>query len=129
MDDSNAVKAWSVGIGIFFGISPFWGFQTALVILFTHLFKLNKAIAILSSNISIPPAIPVIVAGSLHVGAVILNERVSIPRIHAEMEWSDLGTQLSIYLVGSFVLALISGLTAGLITYTGLNLRKRKSHG
>jgi glycosyltransferase involved in cell wall biosynthesis len=64
-NDSNARKTFSIALGVFIGISPFWGFQTILVLFLAVLLKLNKAIAFAFSNISFPPFIPFIVYGSL----------------------------------------------------------------
>lgn len=38
-------KAFSIALGVFIGLSPFWGFQTLLVISLSVLFKLNKVLA------------------------------------------------------------------------------------
>ncbi|MFZ6009870.1 MAG: DUF2062 domain-containing protein, partial [Bacteroidota bacterium] len=47
------VKAVSVGFGIFMGIVPIWGFQLAVAIPLSFLFRLNKALVIIAANISI----------------------------------------------------------------------------
>src|SRR5699024_675551 len=46
-NESPFQKSLAVALGVFCGISPFWGFQTVLVLLFARLFHLNKLIAFL----------------------------------------------------------------------------------
>ena len=56
--DSNIRMASAVGWGIFCGIIPIWGYQMAFAGLSAHFMKLNKIVALVFSNISIPPMIP-----------------------------------------------------------------------
>ena len=67
-DSSDSVKASSVALGVFFGIAPFWGFQTILTITLAVFFNLNKTLAFICSNVSIPPMIPVLIFSSLKIG-------------------------------------------------------------
>ncbi|TVZ27930.1 glycosyltransferase involved in cell wall biosynthesis [Gillisia sp. Hel_I_86] len=64
-------KAAAIALGIFVGISPFWGLHTLLVFVLAASFKLNKVIAFLFSNISIPPLIPIIIYASYQAGSVL----------------------------------------------------------
>ena len=45
-------------LGIFMGIVPIWGYQMLATLFLAHVLKLNKVIAIVAANISIPPMIP-----------------------------------------------------------------------
>jgi len=67
-------KAAAIALGVFIGISPFWGLHTLLVFVLAASFKLNKVIAFLFSNISIPPLIPVIIYASFQVGSVLSGD-------------------------------------------------------
>lgn len=58
----------AVGIGLFFGIVPIWGCQMIAAGAVAHFFRLNKATALLTSNISIPPMMPIILYGGLSLG-------------------------------------------------------------
>lgn len=60
--------AWAVGLGLFCGIAPIWGYQMLVAAALAHFLRLNKAIALLASNISIPPLAPFILYGSLALG-------------------------------------------------------------
>ena len=72
-EESNHIKAASVGFGFFMGIVPVWGFQLAIGIPLTVLFRLNKALFLLSANISIFPFTPFIWMASLVTGKWILG--------------------------------------------------------
>ena len=55
--DSNLRMATAMGWGVFCGIIPIWGYQMVFAGLSAHFLKLNKVIAVVFSNISIPPMI------------------------------------------------------------------------
>jgi uncharacterized protein (DUF2062 family) len=58
----------AVGLGLFFGIAPIWGYQMIVAAAVAHFLRLNKAITLLASNISIPPMVPFILYGALAAG-------------------------------------------------------------
>jgi uncharacterized protein (DUF2062 family) len=60
--------ASAVGLGLFCGIAPIWGYQMLVAAALAHFLRLNKAIALLASNISIPPFAPFILYASLALG-------------------------------------------------------------
>ncbi|MDX1720965.1 MAG: DUF2062 domain-containing protein, partial [Salegentibacter mishustinae] len=64
-------KAAAIALGVFVGILPFWGLHTLLVFSLAALFKLNKVVAFLFSNISIPPLIPFIIYASYQAGSLL----------------------------------------------------------
>jgi hypothetical protein len=66
--DNPLRMALAVGLGLFFSLAPIWGFQMLAAAAFAHWLRLNKAIALLASNVSIPPLIPFIIYGALMLG-------------------------------------------------------------
>jgi uncharacterized protein (DUF2062 family) len=60
--------ACAVGLGLFCGIAPIWGYQMIAAAALAHVLRLNKAITLLASNISIPPIMPFILYGGLALG-------------------------------------------------------------
>jgi len=62
--ESNLHITLAVSLGVFIGIIPLWGYQMMLIVVFAQLFKLNKTIALVAGQISIPPMIPLIIYGS-----------------------------------------------------------------
>ena len=123
--DTPRKKALSIALGVFIGVSPFWGFQSVLVIFLAIVFKLNKTIAFAFSNISLPPVIPFIIYGSLKMGQFILGESVSYS-IAELTENFEVYKHLKTYIVGSFCLAMLLATLFGLFSYLFLLLFQKK---
>ena len=115
-NDSNFTKSASIALGIFIGISPFWGFQTILLFTFAALFRLNKVIAFLSSNVSFPPFIPLVIYGSLKTGSLFISSDAPLI-LDSSATLDDIQKNAAQYIVGSLILASVLALSAGLISY------------
>lgn len=146
-EESAFVKAMSVFVGIFFGIAPIWGLQLILAIGVAYLFRLNKAIAIITANISIPPMIPFILWGSYETGKLILHGESAEQMIqgsavlgfiykwmaHVIMSFHIQDQQLAAaivknltqYIVGSFALAGSAAVISAVITFLLVKILKR----
>jgi len=120
-DDSNAKKALSIALGVFIGISPFWGFQTVIVLFLAVLFKLNKAISFAFSNISFPPLIPFVIYGALKLGALFISGNMPLV-LDRSITFEDVKNNIAQYLIGSFILASLSAVIFGLTGYLLLSL-------
>ncbi|MDC8105708.1 DUF2062 domain-containing protein [Chryseobacterium sp. PTM-20240506] len=118
-DGSNRTKAFSVALGVFIGLSPFWGFQTLLVISLSVLFKLNKVLAFVASNISLPPFIPFIIAISLFIGAPFVHGESNV--FNQELNFDLVKNNLLQYVIGSMILASITSAISGAAVYLFLN--------
>lgn len=118
-NDPPSKKAFSIALGVFVGLSPFWGLHTVLVLFLAVLFKLNKPIAFAFSNVSLPPFIPFVVLASLKIGSWILGESFtfSLDAIHQNF---DFLTHLKAYIIGSLLFATGSALILGGIGYLTL---------
>ncbi|GAB0156374.1 DUF2062 domain-containing protein [Chryseobacterium sp. Alg-005] len=114
-DGSNRTKAFSVALGIFIGLSPFWGLHTLLVISLAVLFKLNKVLAFVASNISLPPFIPFIIAASLFLGAPFVQGDSNI--LTQEFNFDLVKNNLLQYVIGSAILATTMSALTGIATY------------
>ncbi len=123
--DTPRKKALSIALGVFIGVSPFWGFQSVLVIFLAIVFKLNKTIAFAFSNISLPPVIPFIIYGSLKMGQFILGESVSYSIVELTENF-EVYKHLKTYIVGSFCLAMLLATLFGLFSYLFLLLFQKK---
>ncbi len=124
--DSPLKKALSISLGIFVGISPFWGFQTIIVLALAALLRLNKVISFTFSNISIPPMIPFIIYGSLKMGIWVLGSKSDIDYDNISADFNIL-LSLKEYIVGSFVLAFLSSIIFGVIGFIYFKLMENKS--
>ncbi len=125
--DSDIKKASSIALGVFIGIAPFWGFQTILSLSLAVLFRLNKALSFAFSNISIPPMIPLIIFGSLKVGSFFVGNTKPLHFDHA-LTLDVVKSNLSQYLVGSFVLATVAAIVFGVGSYLLLSLSKKSTN-
>lgn len=111
-------KAAAIALGVFVGILPFWGLHTLLVFLLAAVFKLNKVIAFLFSNISIPPLIPVIIYASYQSGSLLTGNGFSW-----ELKLEDFDSSSKVfqglwqYVLGSFALAGIAALSLWIVFY------------
>jgi uncharacterized protein (DUF2062 family) len=94
----------AVGLGLFFGIAPFWGFQMFLAALAAHRLRLNKAIALTASNISFPLAAPFIWAGALILGNLLWTGEWMA--FEARVAPKLIPIYFAQWLLGSFVLAI-----------------------
>lgn len=121
--DSNLRMALSMGWGVFCGIVPIWGYQLIFAGVSAHFMRLNKVVAIVFSNISIPPMIPIIVYSSTKLGAYFFE----LCNITAEetVFLKSLGQNLSQYAIGSLILAVCAGLATSVVAFLLMVLCRR----
>ncbi|KGO89683.1 DUF2062 domain-containing protein [Flavobacterium suncheonense] len=122
--DSNLKKALSIGLGVFCGIAPFWGFQTAVVISLAVLLRWNKVLAFAFSNISIPPMIPVVIFLSLKTGAIFVEDTAKFT-LGSPITLEHIKSNVVQYLIGSFVLATVMAVIFGVGSYLVLSLSRK----
>lgn len=125
--ESDLTKAASVGFGIFMGIVPIWGFQLMVAIALSFLWKLNKALVIIFANISIPPMIPIILFLSHLTGAVWMGEKAQYISFSLDITFDQLKNSLLQYFLGATTLAVVAGLTTGLLTYGLLKIFRKRA--
>ncbi|MBP1222110.1 DUF2062 domain-containing protein [Flavobacterium sp. 1355] len=124
-NDSNFKKAAAIALGIFIGMSPFWGLQTVLLLFFATILRLNKVIAYLSSNVSFPPFIPFIIYGSLKMGSYFVSNESTLV-LDSSLTFDDIQKNATQYIVGSLILASVSAITVGLLSYLLLTAFSKK---
>ncbi len=118
-DGTNRNKAFSIALGVFIGLSPVWGFQTFLAISLAVVFKLNKVLTFVSSNISFPPFIPFIIAGSLFIGAPFVDGKTNF--LKHDLSFELVKDHLLQYIIGSMILATSVSAILGIGSYLFLN--------
>ncbi len=124
-NETNLQKSLAIALGIFIGIVPLWGYQIISVIALSHLLKLNKVLAVLASNISMPPMFPFIIYVSYHLGGIIMNNQNSTNQL--AINWEFVKNNFTQYAVGSLVLATVLALITGVMAFVLLSIfRKSK---
>jgi uncharacterized protein (DUF2062 family) len=109
--------ALAVGLGLFCGIAPIWGYQMLVAAGLAHFFRLNKAITLVASNISIPPVMPFILYGSLALGHWLFNG-TPLNLSPSQITRASALDYLMQWVVGSFVLGALVALLGTLATYS-----------
>lgn len=121
--ESNARLAAAMGWGVLCGILPIWGYQMIFAGLSAHFMRLNKLVAIVFSNISIPPMIPFILYGSYWLGGRITGLPVELTL--AEVTLRRMAECLAQYLAGSVALAVVAGAAVWAVSWCIMTLMKR----
>jgi len=127
LNHSDQLKAAAVGVGVFSGILPIWGFQLLAGLFLAVIFRLNKPLVIIASNISIPPMIPLVVFLSYKAGGVWMGDKNTDMAFSIHLSVQSIGQHLEQYIYGSITLAVIAGLLSALLTFSLLRLFKRKT--
>lgn len=114
---SPGIFGLSTGVGVFFGIFPIWGFQMAAAVAAAHFLRLSKAVALVASNISFPPAIPVILYTSLVIGRLVLTGHIDYSLRVADLSLAAVWSGIAAYVTGSVILAVGMGIVAGVAAW------------
>ncbi len=113
-------KSISIGFGVFMGVVPIWGFQMLVAIFLSYIFRLNKVIVLMFSNISIPPLIPFILFGSYYTGHLFIGSEELI--FSTDISLEHVQSVLKQYLIGSVIFALFLGFIFFIFSYLFLNM-------
>jgi glycosyltransferase involved in cell wall biosynthesis len=116
----------AVGLGAFMGIFPIWGYQMIVGVFIAHIFKLNKALVIVATNVSFPPFIPFILYGSLVMGKWFVADPIHLT-FNQNIDLHIVKTGLVQYICGSILLAFLTGILMTLLTYVSLKIRRREN--
>lgn len=127
VSDSNKQIAMAVALGVFMGIVPLWGWQIATSIALAHLFKLNKTIVFLGTNISFPPLIPFVIYYCYMFGGFILGVENDL-EFSYNLTFDSVKQYLLQYIVGSVSMSVIAALVIGSITFVVLNIFRKKKN-
>lgn len=127
-NESPAKVSNALGFGIFMGIVPIWGFQMITATFLAHKMKLNKALVLLASNISIPPVVPFLIYFGYQSGYFLWNQQFdtweNIQKVTHQLMENGLIDSIEVmwqgllfYFVGSFIFAALSGAGTWLIAH------------
>jgi len=124
---SDTVKAASIAFGVLMGIIPIWGFQMLAAVFLAIPLRLNKALVLIASNISIPPMIPLIIFGSYKMGAIWMGANTGSLEFSRNISMESIRNNLKQYILGSATLAILAGSIIGLLAFGLLKLFKKKA--
>ena len=115
--ESPMQKSIAIAFGVFMGIIPIWGFQLIVGLTICYFLKINKALFVTAAHISIAPMIPFVIYMSFTTGGWVLKEPSSLKEFTSFISLKAIQQNVYQYVVGSVVLAIISGFIAGLVSY------------
>jgi glycosyltransferase involved in cell wall biosynthesis len=124
--DSDRKIILSVMLGLFLGVMPVWGWQMAVALLFAVLFRLNKVITLVASNISIPPMIPFIIWGSYASGGLVYKHHSIELEYSSGISLMNIGDNLLQYITGSFIFGAMLAVAGGIIMFAVLKIFRKK---
>ena len=129
-DHSNVRISIALMVGIFFGVAPIWGFQMLAIVGVCVLFKLNKPLALLIAQISLPPFIPFVIYLSYKIGAWFIDAFTSLPVHQVDMankpSLEDLSGGVLQYVLGAIVLGLMLAAVTGAVSMLLLYFFRKK---
>jgi len=120
-----AQLAGAVALGIFCGIVPLWGIQMLVAATLAHWLRLNKAITLVASNISIPPMVPFILYGGLALGHRLFTGQ-ELEFSPSQMTKARAVEYFWQWALGSVLLAALAGSLGGIITYALARVTRRR---
>ena len=107
--------AKGVALGIFIGMTPTFGFQMAIALLFAYLLRENRLAAILGVWVTNPVTAPVIYAIEYEMGRILLDlPRASLPTEFTWSAYADLGWNI---LYPIWVGGILTGIILGALAY------------
>ena len=118
----------SVGIGAFWGCSPWIGFHWVLALYSATRVHLNRVACVAATNVSFGPLTGALAFASIWLGKLMLGQPFLFPRttnwrVLSQFAWHSLG----VWVLGSVVIGLAASFAFGLGTLYGVRaLRRRK---
>ena len=119
--------ALAIGMGVFIGCLPFYGFHLLICVVAGLALRLNILVSWLAANISNPFFAPFLVFAEIQVGYLIIEGRFALLTME---ELREMGVPAVIEtffvsaLVGSLAVGLALGLVLGGLSYLGLKFRR-----
>jgi len=118
-----ARAALSVGVGLCIGMLPLYGVHWALVIGVCLPLRLDVPVAYLAANISVPFIAPFLLLGEVQTGSLAMTGAL-LPLTADGMRSRGAGDYAAQLAVGTAILAPLSALVAGALTYVLVRLKR-----
>lgn len=129
INDPPEKIALGAGIGAFIGFMPTFGIAMALSFVFAHLFKANKAAAILGTFVMNPISSPIVWSASAALGSLIFwQDMASFMLIGSDLSQvkETIGKDLLAFFTGNFILSAIGGVVVYYMVLKGVIRRREK---
>lgn len=126
--EPNIKITFAVMLGLFMGVAPVWGYQMLIAFALAHFLKLNKIIVLVTSNISIPPMIPIIIFASFKTGGLFIEANKLNLKYNSGISLDLIKDNLIQYIVGSLVFGVILAVAFGILTYISLLIFKNSAY-
>lgn len=129
LDDTPERLALAFAIGVFVAFTPIVGLHTISVIFLAWVFRLNKIVSVIGSNISNPYTLIPLYAASIWCGSVLLGQKMGL-----DLDWGNLSLNTFLIqvkplliplVIGSIVLGIISSVGSYFIFYYGVRRYKK----
>lgn len=124
VNESNAKIAGAIGFGIFMSIFPIWGLQTLAALFLAAFLKLNKAIVVVATSVSIPPIIPIYLYASFYIGGWVLDQPNAL-RFSHNFSFATIQKDLFQYYTGAVIFALLMGTLLAAMSYLLLSIFRK----
>lgn len=118
-------QAAAVGVGVFIGCTPFFGFHLLLCIVAAWLFRLNQVKTYLASHVSLPGIWPLLLLGELQLGRWLRGAPPVALRM-ADIRGLDVKRFFGDLLLGSAVVGLVLGVLFAWLTYRVVQRTRRR---
>jgi uncharacterized protein (TIGR03546 family) len=111
--DSPRRLSVAIGVGVFIGTLPFFGFHMWIGLLVALIARLNKLAVLLGTQVSLPWIAPFLIVGSIEIGEWVLYGqflKISIPTLQLKTLIAFLYPLFCSWIIGSLILGTILGL-------------------
>ena len=129
INDPPEKIALGAAIGAFIGFMPTVGMAMLFSLLFAHLFKANKAAALLGTFVMNPISSPIVWSASAALGSLIFwNDMASFMHIGSDFGQlkETLGRDLLAFFTGNFILSAIGGFIVYHVVLRGIIRHREK---
>ncbi len=116
LDSHPSHIATGFAVGVFISITPFFGIHTAMAIVASLVFRLNKATTITGAWVNTPLTMVPVLAASHYLGVTLLGQSYTAMSFE-QLSWSSLKHQAAALILGSSILGLIAACLAYFIMY------------
>ena len=113
----------ATALGAAMGVAPVWGFQIMILLVIAHVLRLNKAIAVIASHVSIPPLIPFIIYYSYKLGGTVYGSDSGLDIDNLTIE--SISVNFVQYVIGAVMLMIILAFIFFISTMTFLHFKRR----